>query len=180
MKGTITNCLASLIEERFGAERWKAILGDAGIDARTASVLRLPTSDVDDRVLTALLDSTCRNLGISLDEAADAFGKYWCCSYAPRLYHRIVDRLGSAREMILAMDGIHVQVTSMLANARPPRFDCHWVDEDTLDVTYKSKRKLLPIYIGLARGVGRYFGERLSVRRLGPDRVRIEFEGKPA
>jgi hypothetical protein len=57
--------------------------------------------------------------------------------------------------MILAMDEIHVQVTSMMANARPPRF-----------------------YMGLARGVGTYFGEDLDVRKLGADRVRIRFRGK--
>ena len=80
--------------------------------------------------------------------------------------------------MILAMDEIHVQVTSMMANARPPRFDCKWLDEDTLEVRYKSKRGLLPLYMGLARGVGTYFGEDLDVRKLGADRVRIRFRGK--
>jgi hypothetical protein len=62
-----------------------------------------------------------------------------------------------------------------MKDARPPRFDYHWVDEDTLEVTYKSHRKLLPIYIGLARGVGAYFGERLNVQQVATDRVRIEF-----
>jgi hypothetical protein len=119
MKGTITNCLAALVVEKFGAEHWKAIPVDAKVDPSTASLLRLPTSDIDDAIVLALLDATCRVLGIPLEAAADAFGEYWCC-----------------------------------------------------------RRALLPIYIGLARGVGKYFGEPLTVRKIGPDRVRIRFESK--
>lgn len=30
MKGTITNCLADLVETKFGKDKWTAILADAG------------------------------------------------------------------------------------------------------------------------------------------------------
>jgi hypothetical protein len=175
MKGTITACLAELVVKKFGADRWTAILTDAHIDAKTAAVLNVPVSDIDDAVAGRLLESTCRILGISFEQAADAFGDYWCCTYAPRLYKSIVARFRDARHAILSLDQVHVQVTSMMKDSRPPRFDYHWVDEDTLEVTYKSHRKLIQIYIGLARGLGTYFGEHLTVAQIADDRVRIEF-----
>lgn len=178
MKGTITACLAALIEEKFAPDRWKAIVEDAKVDPATASQLKLPTADIDDGIVVRLLDSTCRALGLTLEQASDAFGEYWCCTYAPKVYRRIVSGFENPRQTILALDAIHVQVTSMMKDARPPRFDYNWLDEDTLEVTYKSKRNLIAIYMGLARGVGKYFGEDLTVSKVGADRVRIEFGAK--
>jgi hypothetical protein len=175
MKGTITKCLAELVKKEFGPERWDAIVQDAKVDAATVSLLTLPVSDVDDEVAGRLFESTCRVLGVSLEQAADAFGEYWCCTYAPHVYPETMNKFKDAREAILALDQVHVRVTSMMKNARPPRFDYRWIDDDTLDVTYRSHRKLIQIYIGLARGVGAYFGEALTVRQVAADRVRIEF-----
>jgi hypothetical protein len=175
VKGTITKCLAELIENEFGRERWDAIVADAKIDAKTLPLLTMPMSDVDDAAATRLFESTCRVLGVSLQEAADAFGEYWCCTYAPRVYQVTVEKWRDARDAILSLDEVHIRVTQSMKDARPPRFEYEWADEDTLDVTYKSHRKLLPIYMGLARGVGAYFDERLNVQQIASDRVRIEF-----
>jgi hypothetical protein len=175
MKGTITKCLAELVENEFGREKWDAIVADAKVDAKTVPLLTLPASDVDDATAGRLIESTCRVLGVSLQEAADAFGEYWCCTYAPRVYAVTVGKFRDARHWLLELDDVHVRVTATMKDARPPRFDYHWVDEDTLEVTYKSHRKLLPIYMGLARGVAAYFGERLNVQQVATDRVRIEF-----
>src|SRR5262245_27130860 len=149
MKGTITKCLAELVENRFGREKWDAIVRDAKIDAQTAVDLTLPASDVDDAAAGRLLESTGRVLGIPFQQAADAFGEYWCCTYAPRVYKVPVEKWKDARHAILSLDEVHVRVTATMKNARPPRFEYHWLDKDTLEVTYKSHRKLLAVYVGL-------------------------------
>jgi hypothetical protein len=66
-------------------------------------------------------------------------------------------------------------MTQTMKDARPPRFDYLWIDDHTLEVTYKSHRHLLGVYMGLARGVGKRFGEPLKVFAVDSDRVRIEF-----
>ena len=58
----------------------------------------------------------------------------------------------------------------------PNSFEIDWIDDDTLEVTYKSHRSLLGVYMGLARGVGKRFGEPMKVGAVGRDRVRIQFE----
>jgi hypothetical protein len=88
-------------------------------------------------------------------------------------------RFKSARELLLGLDHVHVEVTAMMTNARPPRFDYRWASDRVLIVTYKSHRDLLPLYMGLAWGVGKYFKEPLDVSRTGPDLVRIEFLSAP-
>jgi hypothetical protein len=77
--------------------------------------------------------------------------------------------------MILGLDGVHVEMTRSISNARPPRFVYKWRDDKTLHVEYKSHRNLIEVYAGLARGVGKYFKEPLKVRVLGPQSVEIEF-----
>jgi hypothetical protein len=69
----------------------------------------------------------------------------------------------------------HARTIVRCCASRPPRFDYRWASDRVLIVTYKSHRDLLPLYMGLARGVGKYFEEPLDVSRAGPDLVRIEF-----
>ena len=175
MKGTITTCLAELVETQFGTDTWAKILDVAEIEARMRPQLKMATADIPDFAVVALIDATAGVLGLTAEQAADAFGEYWCCSYAPATYKAVVARWKNARETILSLDALHVLMTQTVPNARPPRFDYKWLDESTLEVTYRSHRNLLGIYMGLARGVGKLFGEPLKVFALDWDRVRIEF-----
>lgn len=173
MKGTITRCLVDFVESRFGAEKWAEIATHAGVT--DTSTLRMPVADVDDGEAARLLSSTATVLGLSDQEAADAFGEYWCCTYAPKMYGSLVRNFPDARSMILGMDALHVKMTASIPNARPPRFDFHEVNDREVEVTYRSHRNLLHVYIGLARGVGKLFDTPLDVQPIGKDKVRIRF-----
>lgn len=174
MKATMTNCLAELVETRFGKDKWSAILLDSGLQS-SASAFRLPSSDIPEEQVAKLLGSTLRVLGINTQQAADAFGEYWCCTYAPRLYGVVVQRFKSAREMILGLDHIHILMTATLASSRPPRFDYRWESDNTLNVTHNSQRNLIDVYIGVVKGVGAYFREELVVTKLSSRHVKIVF-----
>ncbi|MGO9484167.1 MAG: heme NO-binding domain-containing protein [Rhodomicrobium sp.] len=175
MKGTITVCLIELVENKFGKDKWAAIIEDAGLAAQ-ASSFRMAPYDIPDEQVLKLIASTCKVLRITAQQAADAFGEYWCCTYAPRVYAPFYKRFKSAREMILGMDKVHVDMTATIPNAQPPRFNYVWENPNTLVVEYKSKRNLIDIYAGLVRGVGRYFKEKLTVTKLSPAQVRIVFQ----
>jgi hypothetical protein len=174
MKATITNCLAQLVESKFGKDRWNAILKDSGLEQH-AGMFRISPADVPDDHVVKLIGSTCKVLGISAQQAADAFGEYWCCTYAPKLYAPIVKRFKNAKEMILGMDNVHIDMTETIPNARPPRFEYVWEDKKTLVVDYKSTRNMIDIYIGLVKGVGTLFKEKLAVTKISPHRVEIVF-----
>ncbi len=172
MKGTILKCLQEMVESRFGKAEWQEILGDAGFKGPQLFSL---SADVDEGKALALFASAARVLEISPEQAADAFGDHWVNEYAPRVYQTIYGRYKSAREFILAMDEVHVMVTDSVPNARPPRFDFEKQGEKTLLVTYRSKRGLIDLYIGLARGVGKRFGTLLEIQKLSPRQVKITF-----
>ncbi len=127
-----------------------------------------------------VIGSTCRTLGLSLEQAADAFGHHWVNEFANRIYPLYFRRAKSARELLTNMDRVHEITTRTMENAHPPRFDYEEPSTDVLIMKYKSERGLMPILLGLIRGVGTYYGEELEIAELEGRRVRVRFPGKRA
>jgi hypothetical protein len=172
MKGVILNAIADMITEKFGKEKWEEIVEKAGLPR---SRIFLPIENVDDAVVLSVINSLCNVLGITLQQAADAFGEYWICNFTPKLYPLYYRGVNSAKEFLLQTDKIHQELTKNIPDATPPRFDYQWKDDKTLIMTYKSKRGLIEIMVGIIKGVGKYYKENLMVTKLGPDKVEIKF-----
>jgi hypothetical protein len=172
VKGVIAACLAELVEQRFGRDKWERTLERAGLSR--ASVF-LATEDVDDAAVLKVVELLCAELEISLPQAADAFGEYWMTEFAPRIYGAYFRGIDNARQFLEQMDEVHRLSTERIEGARPPRFDYEWQDHNTLVMTYKSHRGLMDFAVGLIKGVGVKFGESLEVQRLSDDKVRVTF-----
>lgn len=172
MKGVIALCVKDLIVNKFGEEKWKEILVKAGIEKEP---IILPISDLDDKTIVAIIEAIGTVLHLGQEQIADAFGDYWVSEYAPKIYSTYYRNVKNAREFLLKMDSVHETNTKKIANAHPPRFDYQWKDDRTLIMNYKSKRGLIDICVGLIKGVGRYFKEDLSVRKLDDHTIEIVF-----
>ena len=172
MKAVVFTCLKELVENKFGEDKWAQIAQEVGLDPGARF---LPVADVDDAIVLKAIGATCSVLGITQQQAADAFGEYWVCEYAPKLYGSYYLGVKTAKEFLLRLDGIHVATTRAIPNAHPPRFTYEEVNDNTLIMRYQSKRGLMPIFMGLVRGVAKYFGETADVSMVGADRVKIVF-----
>jgi hypothetical protein len=170
MKGVIVSCLADLVITKFGKDRWRNALAKAGLDR---NMIVLATSDLDDAAVLKVVDAVCAELDLTRQQAADAFGEHWVCTFAPRTYKAFYKK--NAREFLLAMDGVHDQTTRTMPNAHPPRFSYAWEDDKNLVMTYSSGRGLMDFFVGLVRGVGKYYKETLALDRIGPNKLRITF-----
>ena len=160
VKGVIIDCLGKLIIEKFGEERWNEALEKGGFSKSTRF---LAGQDIDDQLSLNLVSAVCEVLGLSLEQAANAFGEYWVTVYAPKIYSVYYRKIQSSKDFLLQMDRIHEITTKNVPNAHPPRFEYEWKDEKTLLMTYKSERNLIPFFIGLIKGVGKYYKEELIV-----------------
>lgn len=172
MKGVIATCLAELVKEKFGEDKWEAALEGAGLDKKTVF---FAVQDVDDEAVLKVVNSVCEVLGISLAQAADAFGDYWVNIFAPRVYGAYYKGVDSAKDFLLKTDYIHEASTRSIKGAHPPRFEYEWKDNKTLIMKYISHRGLIDFMVGLIKGVGKYYKEDLKVTKLGDDRVEIVF-----
>jgi hypothetical protein len=173
MKGAIVQCLEELITTRFGKDTWGKALKKAGL--KTPAMF-LPFQDVDDAVVMQVVTAVCDLLNLSLPQAADAFGEYWVMEYSQRMYPQYYTKYKTTKEFLLGMDALHVSMTKNLKNARPPRFEYEWKDENTLIMHYKSHRALLDFVVGLAKGVGKFYHEQLTVTKVGTDKAQIIFQ----
>ena len=172
MKGVIVIALKELVESKFGKDKWQEALEKAGVN-KNLTILTI--TDVDDQTVMKVVQSVCAVLNISLQQAADAFGEYWVCTYAQRMYSDYFKECKNAKDFILKMDQIHVITTMTMANAHPPRFDYEWKNDKTLIMKYKSSRGMIDFMIGLLKGIGKQFREDLVVTKLGPDKAEIIF-----
>lgn len=174
MKGVIAMCLKDLVVNKYGADKWADCLKNIG-EAQDIPILA--TSDMHDEVVMKMVQAACEALDISLQEAADAFGEYWVCNFSQKIYGAFYRKYRNAKEFLLAMDRVHVDMTTSLKDSTPPRFDYEWKDKRTLIMTYKSKRKLIDFAVGLAKGVGKYYKEDIKVSKLSDDKIQIVFPG---
>jgi hypothetical protein len=175
MKMQIIDCLSALVKEKFGKEKWDEILTLSDMGRGSNSFKYFVGFDIIDEKAMDIVQNTCKVLNITLEQAADAFGDYWISSYAPKIYPKYYDRFKSAKAFIMGMDQVHREVTEDIENAHPPRFDFEELNDNTLRVHYKSKRKMIDFYIGLVKGIGNYFNVKLEIIKESDEHVLIKF-----
>lgn len=173
MKGTIAICLQDLVKTKFGKDNWETILVKSGLPKDLAIYSH---HDIGDDVIMKIVNNTCEVLGITLQQAADAFGEYWMTEYAPKKYFAFFTDKKTAKEFLLNMDKLHTKMTDKIENAKPPKFTYKEIDKNTIIMTYISSRNLEPIWIGLIKGVGKYFNENINIENLSENSVKITFD----
>lgn len=173
MKAVIPICMAELIIEKFGGDKWNEILRQNNLDP--AKVRFLATQEVEDQTVLDIVSTAARVLGVSPQQFFDAFGDHWVNDYSQKMYAGYYRQAKTAKEFLLKLDWIHSIVTESLPGAKPPRFTYEEPDENTLIIIYDSHRDLIDMVVGCVKGVGRFYGENLDVTKLGPDKVQVRF-----
>jgi len=172
MKGTIVCCLREFVTEKFGKKVWETAIEKAGLGKNT---IFLAMADVPDEVVLSVIANLCVLLDITLEQAADAFGEYWCTVYASGTYKSFFAGAHNSKDFLLGMDSVHEVTTKTMKNAKPPRFHYEEKGENIIVMTYVSERNLMPFLLGFIKGVGKYFGEELKLKTLSPNQIEIIF-----
>lgn len=172
MKGIVAICLEQLVKTKFGEDHWKNILEQSNLP-RSHKIYG--HQDIEDALIMQILENTCSELNITLETAADAFGDYWINDFVSKKYYAFFSGSKTAKEFLLGMNRVHKKVTDKIENAKPPQFEYEDVDDNTLIMTYISERGLELIWIGIIKGVGRYFKEDLSIENIAKNKVKIQF-----
>lgn len=171
MKGVIADCLTEMIQTKFGADRLDAVFSAANLPKQRF----LATENIPDNDVLKLFSATCSVLKVSEEKAAEAFGEYWCVSYAPRIYKGYFAGAKGAKQFLMNMKRVHEIVTQSIPDARPPVFDFVDSAPNKLTMKYSSARNLQAIWLGCVKGVGVAFREKLAIRSLDRNSVEITF-----
>jgi hypothetical protein len=173
MKGTIVVCcLRDLVVEKFGKSTWEKVLDMSGLPKDT---IFLPMEEAPDEIVLEVANNLCKVLCITIGQATDAFGEYWVNCYAPKVYNNFHILAPTARDFLMKLNEIHTKVIKTMEGVQPPRFKYKWKDADTLLVTYDSKWNLMPFFVGLVKGVGKYYEEAVTVNMWSPNQMLITF-----
>jgi hypothetical protein len=172
MKASVVKCIEDLVTEKFGRDKWDAILSASGLPGDS---MFLPIADVPDEKAMEIVQNTAAVLGITVNQALDAFADYWVNVYGLKVYKAYYHGAKTAREFMLRLDGMHERLTRNIANAKPPRFAYEWKNADTLVMTYQSERGLIDLAVSMTKAIGTYFGEEINVTKLSTTRLEIVF-----
>lgn len=174
MKGTIHYCLEEAIKEKFGEEEWMQCLEHCGYPEDHSYMMKI-RDDIDEKESIDLFVKCSEALNIPLGNLFDVFGEYWCVEYAPSLYGAFFIGINSSKEAITKLDWVHDRVTKHIENSKPPRFVYDWLDENKLQLTYKSSRGLIDLFISLVKGLNAKFGDHCAITKLSDSQLIIDF-----
>jgi hypothetical protein len=172
MKGAIVNCLKEMVVYKYGQQEWEKIMIASGLQPNK---IIMATSDFDDAQVVGMVQNSCTVLNQTLEQVADHFGEFWMNSYAVGVYKPYFGTTSTAKEFMIKLNDIHTKVTKNIPNARPPQFEYDWKEDNVLILTYISQRGLIDFVVGLAKGVGIYFNQKLSVRKISSTKLEIIF-----
>jgi hypothetical protein len=179
MRAQIFLCLTELIKKKFGKEKLDEILAASGLSDSKSYMRHFNGFDFSDEKFIELVKNLCTTLNLTQEQAAEAFGQYWVCNYAFRLYPKYYKDVKNVEDFLMKLDTIHMDVTANspknVEAAHPPRFDITRVDEKTLHIHYKSKRRMIDFYIGLVKGVGHYFNTPIEIQKLSDEELNVRW-----
>lgn len=170
MKGIVFNLLQQVVSEELSEDVWDSLLETTGLDGVYTAV-----GSYDDQDLTALVSAASSALGKTDDEIVSWFGAKALPILAER-YPGFFDGHSTTRPFILTLNQvIHPEVRKLFPGAYAPTFEFATVDDDGLELSYVSHRKLCSFAEGLIEGAAAHYSENVSIEhtacaKLGDER----------
>ncbi|THB62969.1 MAG: PAS domain-containing protein [Desulfovibrio sp.] len=167
MRGVLPAIMQDYIMEEFEPEVGQAVMAALG------DPVFLPTSEYPNDILHRLARETAEQTSTTPREVFLGFGRFT----VPRFHsmYRHYFRSQDAKEMLLAMDDIHAQLTRDYPGILPPSFT-YENKGNVLVMTYHSQRGLFDYFEGVINGLAEFLGSELSVtvEPLDDERARAE------
>ena len=174
MKGTIHYCLEELMLEKYGQEAWEKCVQLMGYEEGHSFDLAI-RDDIDEKETINLFVKSAEAANVSLGQIFDDFGEHWSVVYAPNLYGAFFQGSNSTKDALLNLDWVHSVVTKKIENARPPRFHYDRLDENILEIEYKSDRHLIDLFISLIKGLHKKYNDHSLIEKLSESKIRLTF-----
>lgn len=158
MKGSVFIALNEMVESEGGLNLWHRLLdetGDKGVFTSTATY--------DDARLVNLLVAYQGWKGDELKAVLKQFGEF-LFAFLHKGHPAFANSQASFRAFIESIDGvIHLEVTKLDPDARPPRILVESMDDGRARIQYHSERKLCFLAEGLLHGAAGFFGTSIKI-----------------
>jgi hypothetical protein len=159
-----------MFDEKYDPDVYAEACKMAGIENKHY----LNNQDIEDEKVLALFNALAKKMHIDINSLFNAFGEYFNCVFAQKYFKSYYRTYKNTRNFLKAIDKIHMNVESVYGGSTPPRFDVEEKD-NKLIIHYKSDRNLIDIAIALIYGVGKFYSEKLNIKKINEKTLEIVF-----
>jgi len=160
MQGSIYTAFSDMVIEQMGMEQWNELIEQT---LPPSHGVYTSGAQYQDSELINMVNALSNKTGIEHEQLMEKFGLF----LFKKLYDSSpvdVSNLENLKSFLLAIDKvIHVEVKRLHPNAYLPSFEYENLNEDTLIMYYRSKRKLCHVSIGLIFGAADQFNETITI-----------------
>jgi len=155
MYGLVHIGLRDLIIDSHGEEQWQNVFKHSELHEDDF----ISMQSYPDELTYKLVAAAVEKLSISAEKLLIEFGKHWVLHTGPDTYGSILNMSGdSLPELLANLDDLHVHLSNIMPNLKPPSFQCEQVTEHSMLLHYRSSRQgLTPMVLGLLEGIGERF-----------------------
>ncbi len=158
MKGIIFNTVEEAVGELFSEDTWDDLVDAAGVSGSYTALGTYP-----DEELVALVGAACEATGLSAEEVLVTLGRHSFGKLASHVPDLVDKDAGVFHFLSTVDDIIHVEVAKLVPDADTPVVTTTNIDENTIEVSYTSKRHMGALAKGLVLGAGDFFEEPLDI-----------------
>ena len=164
MYGLVNKAIRDMVCENFGQGTWETIRQKAEVEADSFIGMEPYPDDVTHRLVKAASEV----LSMSPPDILKAFGEYWVIYTAKEGYGEMLDMAGdNLPDFLQNLDNLHARVGVSFPQLKPPSFECTDVDDDSMNLHYRSTREgLAPMVVGLVGGLGKRFDVEVDVTQV--------------
>jgi Haem-NO-binding len=159
MQAIIFGELKKYAEARLGADAWRPLLRAAGVTRPVYA----PGHDYPDAEAGAIVAAASKKTGLEPDAILQDFGEFIAPDLV-RLYRHLIHPSWRSLDLLEhTEETIHKAVRRDNPSAHPPQLKCTRTSSHEVVVRYSSERRMCGVAKGIIRGLGRQFGDRLSL-----------------
>jgi len=162
MHGIVFGELKQYVTARLGESAWDELLAAASIGPK----LYLAIQEYPDQELGAILQAASVRTGLATDAVLQDFGDF-IGPHLMNMYRAYIRPQWKTLDVIEhTEERIHRMVRLQHRGARPPYLSTTRRADDEIVIHYASARRLCAFAKGIALGIGRHYGETLTITDL--------------
>lgn len=160
MKGLVFTEFIEMVENDFGFEVADRIIENSDT---TSKGIFTGVGTYPSRDMMALLDQLEMEINQPVSDLLLHFGKHLFHRFSILYAHLMADRKDTFEFLQQIENFIHVEVKKLYPDAQLPVIATRMVADDTMELIYRSQRKLGYLAFGLMMGCAAYFGETIEI-----------------
>lgn len=174
MQGVIFTELIEMMEDLMGLEFTNKVIEDARLDNEGAytAIGTYPHQD-----MLKLMKSLSKFAGSSQEQLLRSYGEYLFYRFTKPYEKELADSPDAFSFLQKLNDIVRMEVLKLDPKASVPLISTKPIDANTLEILYRSERKLGDLIEGLLTGCAGFYQEAIDIERetLEPDGSRMRF-----